>query len=52
MDRVLDDLAAALTAPHTRFRDRATEIAIRLAGNALTGLAIGLGIAAGLALAA
>ena len=52
MDRVLDDLAAALTAPQTRVRDIAAAVAIRLAGNALTGLAIGLGIAAGLALAA
>ncbi|MEP9389669.1 hypothetical protein [Mesorhizobium sp. KR9-304] len=47
MERIFSDLEAALTAPRFDWRPVLTA----LAGNLLTGVAIGLGIAAGMAFA-
>jgi hypothetical protein len=50
MESIFDDLAA-LAAPRTDLWDRFAAVAVDLLGKAATGLAIGLGIAVGLALA-
>jgi hypothetical protein len=47
MENAFDELTALITAPTFDWRP----VAVKLLGNILTGLAIGLGIAVGLALA-
>lgn len=51
MDRTFNALEIALTTPPSRLRASLVSFALLLVQNAATGLAIGLGIAAGLALA-
>lgn len=51
MEHALDELARALSAPPIDWRERLAAIGVQLLGNVATGLAIGLGIAVGLALA-
>ena len=46
-----DRLATALATPRKRYSDVVCAITLTLAGHALTGIAIGVGIAAGLAFA-
>jgi len=45
MERVFDDIAAALKAPQTTLRDRYGAVVLRLVESLATGLAIGVGIA-------
>ena len=45
MERVFDDIAAALRAPQTTLRDRYRTFVLRLAESLATGLAIGVGFA-------
>lgn len=47
----LDRLEALLAAPRANWRELAATLGVKLLGNLATGLAIGIGVAAGLALA-
>lgn len=51
MPDVFDDLTRAISQPDTDWRTWWTAVAVDLAGKLIAGVAIGVGIAAGLALA-
>jgi hypothetical protein len=51
MDHVFDELSDLITAPAYDWRAKASALLLKLLGNAATRMAIGIGVAVGMALA-